>query len=41
MQDKELSTEELIAQEVGARMPEGSMAKLIAGLALLLSLIHI
>ena len=41
MQDKELSTEELIAQEVGARMPEGSMAKLIAGLALLWSLFQL
>jgi len=41
MQDKELSTEELIAQEVGARTPEGSMAKLIAGLALLWSLFQL
>ncbi|MFG3452389.1 TRAP transporter permease [Stutzerimonas stutzeri] len=41
MQDKELSTEELIAKDVGARMPEGTMAKLIAGLALLWSLFQL
>ncbi|MCQ4318653.1 TRAP transporter permease [Stutzerimonas stutzeri] len=41
MQDKELSTEELIAKDVGARMPEGGMAKLIAGLALLWSLFQL
>ncbi|KJH79558.1 TRAP transporter permease [Pseudomonas sp. KSR10] len=41
MQDKELSTEELIAKDVGARMPEGAMAKLIAGLALLWSLFQL
>ena len=38
MQDNQLSTEELIAKDVGARLPEGGMAKLIAGLALLWSL---
>ena len=38
MQDKQLSTEELIAQDVGARLPEGPMAAVIAGLALLWSL---
>ena len=38
MQDKHLSTEELIAQDVGARLPEGFMAKAIAGLALAWSL---
>src|SRR5690606_22180651 len=41
MQDKQLSTEELIAQDVGARLPEGLMAKLIAGLALLWSLFQL
>ena len=41
MQDKELSTEELIAKDVGARIPEGTMAKLIAGLALLWSLFQL
>ena len=41
MQDNELSTEELIAKDVGARMPEGGMAKLIAGLALLWSLFQL
>ena len=38
MQDKHLSTEELIAQDVGARLPQGSMGRLIALLALLWSL---
>ncbi len=41
MQDSQLSTEELIAKDVGARMPEGAMAKLIAGLALLWSLFQL
>ncbi|AHL77265.1 C4-dicarboxylate ABC transporter [Stutzerimonas stutzeri] len=41
MQDKELSTEELIAKDVGARIPEGTMAKLISGLALLWSLFQL
>jgi len=41
MQDKALSTEELIAKDVGARLPEGSMAKAIAGLALLWSLFQL
>jgi len=41
MQDNQLSTEELIAKDVGARLPEGVMAKLIAGLALLWSLFQL
>ncbi len=41
MQDNQLSTEELIAKDVGARTPAGSMAKLIAGLALLWSLFQL
>ncbi|TLX53477.1 C4-dicarboxylate ABC transporter [Stutzerimonas nosocomialis] len=41
MQDKQLSTEELIAQEVGARSPLGMMAKVIAGLALAWSLFQL
>ena len=41
MQDKALSTEELIAKDVGARLPEGSMAKAITGLALLWSLFQL
>ncbi|MBA1261861.1 TRAP transporter permease [Stutzerimonas sp. NM35] len=41
MQDKELSTEELIAQDVGARLPDGLMAHVIAGLALLWSLFQL
>ena len=41
MQDKTLSTEELIAQDVGARLPEGLMARIIAGLALLWSLFQL
>lgn len=41
MQDKELSTQELIAQDVGARLPVGAMAHVIAGLALLWSLFQL
>tara|TARA_Y100001949_G_scaffold170226_1_gene171149 strand:+ start:30263 stop:32815 length:2553 start_codon:yes stop_codon:yes gene_type:complete len=41
MQDNQLSTEELIAKDVGARLPDGVMAKLIAGLALLWSLFQL
>lgn len=41
MQDKHLSTEELIAQDVGARLPQGSMGRLIALLALLWSLFQL
>ncbi len=41
MQDKLLSTEELIAQDVGARLPDGLMAHVIAGLALLWSLFQL
>ncbi|RRV88509.1 TRAP transporter permease [Stutzerimonas stutzeri] len=41
MQDKQLSTEELIAQDVGARLPEGAMAQIIAGLALAWSLFQL
>lgn len=41
MQDNHLSTEELVAKDVGARLPAGSMAKLIAGLALLWSLFQL
>ena len=41
MQDNHLSTEELIAKDVGARTPAGSMAKLIAGLALAWSLFQL
>ena len=41
MQDKQLSTEELIAQDVGARSPVGPMAAVIAGLALLWSLFQL
>ncbi|WP_313024051.1 TRAP transporter permease [Pseudomonas lopnurensis] len=41
MQDKHLSTEELIAQDVGARLPAGPMAAVIAGLALLWSLFQL
>lgn len=40
MSDKHLSAEELIAQDSGARLPEGIMAQVIAGLALLWSLFH-
>ena len=41
MQDKQVSTEELIAQDVGARTPVGPMAAVIAGLALLWSLFQL
>lgn len=41
MQDKQLSTEELIAQDVGARSPAGVMSGVIAGLALLWSLFQL
>lgn len=41
MQDKPLSTEELIAQDVGGRSPAGAMAGIIAGLALLWSLFQL
>ncbi len=41
MHDKQLSTEELIAQDVGARMPVGLMAQVITGLALLWSLFQL
>jgi TRAP transporter 4TM/12TM fusion protein len=41
MHDKQLSTEELIAQDVGARTPVGLMAQVIAGLALLWSLFQL
>ena len=41
MHDKQLSTEDLIAQDVGARMPAGPMARVIAGLALLWSLFQL
>ena len=41
MHDKQLSTEELIAQDVGARTPLGPMAKAIAALALLWSLFQL
>ncbi len=41
MSDNQLSTEELIAQDVGARSPEGAMAKAIAAIALLWSLFQL
>ena len=41
MHDKQLSTEELIAQDVGARSPLGAMAQVITGLALLWSLFQL
>lgn len=41
MSDKHLSAEELIAQDSGARLPEGIMAQVIAGLALLWSLFQL
>ncbi|GGK03767.1 TRAP transporter permease [Pseudomonas matsuisoli] len=41
MTDKTLSSEELVAQEVGARNPLGFMASLIAGLALAWSLFQV
>lgn len=41
MHDKQLSTEELIAQDVGGRNPVGPMALVIAGLALAWSLFQL
>ncbi|MGO5000140.1 TRAP transporter permease [Oceanisphaera sp. W20_SRM_FM3] len=41
MSEKQLSVEELIAQDVGARSPQGIMAKISAGLALLWSLFQL
>ena len=41
MQDKQLSTEELIAQDVGARLPFGLMGGLITTLALAWSLFQL
>lgn len=41
MSDKHLSAEELIAQDSGARLPDGIMAQVIAGLALLWSLFQL
>lgn len=41
MQEKQLSTEELIAQDVGARLPLGLMGWLITGLALAWSLFQL
>ncbi|MEW6460040.1 TRAP transporter permease [Ectopseudomonas khazarica] len=41
MAEKQLSTEELIAQDVGARLPVGPMAQVITGLALLWSLFQL
>lgn len=41
MSEKQLSVEELIAQDVGARSPRGLMAKVSAGLALLWSLFQL
>ncbi|MBL0611424.1 TRAP transporter permease [Aeromonas jandaei] len=41
MQDKQLSTEELIAQDVGARLPAGAMAGIITLLALAWSLFQL
>ncbi|MCQ4347978.1 TRAP transporter permease [Pseudomonas stutzeri] len=41
MHDKQLSAEELIAQDVGARTPGGAMARAIAGLALAWSLFQL
>ena len=41
MSDKHISAEELIAQDSGARLPDGIMAKVIAGLALLWSLFQL
>jgi TRAP transporter 4TM/12TM fusion protein len=41
MAEKKLSTEELIAQDVGARTPVGPMAQVITGLALLWSLFQL
>ncbi|MGL4906805.1 MAG: TRAP transporter permease, partial [Plesiomonas sp.] len=41
MQPQSLSTEELIAEDVGARLPTGAMAWTIAGLALIWSLFQL
>ncbi|MGL5293889.1 MAG: hypothetical protein ACRC9V_09050, partial [Aeromonas sp.] len=41
MQDKQLSTEDLIAQDVGARLPLGIMGGLITALALAWSLFQL
>ncbi|WP_339080501.1 TRAP transporter permease [Pseudomonas sp. TMP9] len=41
MHDKQLTTEELIAQDVGARLPKSAMAHVITGLALLWSLFQL
>lgn len=41
MHDKQFSTEELIAQDVGARLPAGAMTKVITGLALAWSLFQL
>ncbi|GAA3705903.1 TRAP transporter permease [Oceanisphaera sediminis] len=41
MSEKHLSAEELIAQDVGARTPDGIMARVIAGLALCWSLFQL
>lgn len=41
MSEKQLSAEELIAQDVGARSPDGIMARVIAGLALCWSLFQL
>ena len=41
MAEKHISAEELIAQDAGARLPEGKMAQVIAGLALLWSLFQL
>ncbi|QEY60110.1 TRAP transporter permease [Pseudomonas sp. C27(2019)] len=41
MSDKHLSAEELIAQDAGARLPDGIMAQVIASLALLWSLFQL
>lgn len=41
MSEKKLSVEDLVAQDVGARLPSGLMAKVIAGLALLWSLFQL
>lgn len=41
MQNKQFSTEELIAKDVGARLPSGPMASVIATLALLWSLFQL
>lgn len=41
MHDKQLSAEELIAQDVGGRLPVGAMATVIAGLALTWSLFQL